>query len=77
MMTMLDHHRLVGVAVPPAVVPTMVAMLAEFGTRAIALVMAALDYDGLGAGNRRSRDGDSAKRCENISKLLHVSSFLN
>ena len=30
-MTILDHHHPVGVAMPPAVVPTMVAMLAEFG----------------------------------------------
>src|SRR5690349_12514839 len=71
MPTLHDHHP-VGVAIPPAAMPSMIAMLAKFGARAIAMMIAALDHDGLGTCNRRRRDGDRAKSCENVSKLLHV-----
>jgi len=40
--------------------------------RAEAMVAAALHHDGLGAGDRRRRDGDRAKGCNNVSKFLHV-----
>jgi hypothetical protein len=75
MMSMLDNHHSVGVAVPPTVVPTMVTMLAEFGACAVAMMVTALDHHGLGTGNRRDRDGDRTKRRKNISKLLHVVLF--
>ena len=64
-MTMLDDHHSVGVAMAPAFVPAVIAMLtpavitmlAEFGARAEMVMVAALDHDGFGAGNRRRRDG--------------------
>ena len=71
MPTLHDYHP-VGVVIPPAAMPSMIAMLAEIGARTKAIVMAALDDDGLGICNRRRRDGDRAKSCENVSKLLHV-----
>src|SRR6267143_5246312 len=62
--TMLDDHHSVRVAMaPPAFMPAVIAMFAELGTRAVAGMMtAALDHDGLGAGNRRCRNRDRAKR---------------
>jgi hypothetical protein len=57
----------------PAFVPAEVPMLAELGTGAeTVMVAAALDYRGLSAGNRRRSDGDRAKGCDNVSKLLHA-----
>ena len=71
-MTLLDDHDL-PVVMAPAFVAAEVAMLAEFGTGAeTVMVAAALDYRGFSAGNRRRRDGDRAKGCNNVSKLLHV-----
>jgi hypothetical protein len=59
--TMLDDHHSVGVAT--AFTPAVIAMFAELGTRAVTVMMtAALDHDGLGAGNRRCRNSDRAKR---------------
>ena len=78
-MTLIDDHHPVGVMMAPAPVPATVTMLAELGARpevkAIAKVMtiAALDHDGLGACNRRCRDGNRAKGRKNVSKLLHCS----
>src|SRR6266700_6666061 len=74
MMTMLDDHHSVRVAmVPPALMPAAVAMFAELGMRAVAVVVAAaLDHDGLGVGNRRCRNRDGAKRRDDQSKLLHA-----
>src|SRR6195256_1775773 len=64
MMTMLDDHHSVSVAMaPPAFMPAVIAMFAELGMRAVAVVItAALDHDGLGVGNRGCRNRDRAKR---------------
>src|SRR6266568_3376061 len=74
MMTMLDDHHPVRVAMaPPALMPAVIAMFAELGMRAVAVVVAAaLDHDGLGVGNRRCRNRDRAKRRDDQSKLLHA-----
>jgi len=63
-MAMLDDHNPVMVVMMPA----MIAM--HFGTR-VEPVMIMSDHDFLGACNRRCGDGDRAKRCDNVSKLLH------
>src|SRR6266576_1517863 len=62
--TMLDDHHPVRVAMaPPAFMPAAIAMFAELGMRAVAvMITAALDHDGLGVGNRRCRNRDGAKR---------------
>jgi hypothetical protein len=57
---------------PPALVPTAIAMLAVFGMGAIPVMATALDDDGLGTGYCRRRDRDSTEGCDDISKLLHV-----
>ena len=71
---MLDDNDTSVVAMTaPAFVPAVVAMFAEFGARAeVMMIAAAPDHDVLSTGNRRCRDGDRAKGCNNISKLLHV-----
>src|SRR5260370_27005715 len=56
-MALLDDHHLVGVLMAPASVQAEVSMLAELGARAQSMMLAALDHDGLGAFNRRRRDG--------------------
>src|SRR5712691_9414980 len=72
--TMLDDHHPVSVAMaPPAFMPAVIAMFAELGMRAVAvMITAALDHDGLGVGNRRCRNRDRAKRRDDQSKLLHA-----
>src|SRR6266436_1930267 len=73
LVAMFDDHNPVAVAMmPPTLVPAAIAMLAKFGTRAVPVMAAALDHDGLGAGNRRRRDRDRTECCDDISKLLHV-----
>src|ERR1700736_660524 len=68
---MLDDHHPV-VMVPVAFVPAAVAMFAHFGTRAVVvMIAAAFDHDGFRACNRRPRNGDRAKGCNDVSKLLH------
>src|SRR5712671_8073133 len=70
MIALLDHHHPVAVTMAPSAMPAMVAV--HLGTRAVAIMMAtALDDDGLGAGNRRRRNHDRAKGCDDKSKLLH------
>jgi hypothetical protein len=71
--TVLDDHHSVGVAMTPAFVPAVIAMFAELGACAIALMMVAVpDHDGFSAGDRRCCDSNRAKRCNNVSKLLHT-----
>src|SRR5258708_6866325 len=41
------------------------------GAGAVVMVAATLDDRGFSTGNRRRRDGDRAKGCNNVSKLLH------
>src|SRR5216683_2359959 len=62
--TMLDDHHSVRVAMaPPAFMPAVIAMFAELGTRAVAVMKtAAVAHDGLGGRNRRGRNRDGAKR---------------
>src|SRR6266700_4900760 len=62
--TMLDDHHPVRVAtMAPAIMQAAVAMFAELGMRAVAvMITAALDHDGLGVGNRGCRNRDRAKR---------------
>jgi hypothetical protein len=76
MMTMLDDHDpSVMVAMAPAFVPAAIAMVAEFGTRAeMMMVAAALDHDVLGTCNRGRRNSDRTKGSDNVSKLLHIRS---
>jgi hypothetical protein len=47
-------------------------MVAELGTRAEMAMVAAFDHNGFSACNRRRCDGDRAKGCKNVAKLLHV-----
>jgi hypothetical protein len=67
----LDDHYLVVMAVP-----AVVAMSAEFGARAVAMVIAVSDHNGLGAGDRRRRNSDHPKGGNDVSKLLHVVSSI-
>jgi hypothetical protein len=72
-MTMtLDDHHLVGVAMAPPFVPAAVAMFAEFGAGAEAVMVAAFDNDCLSTCNRWCRDGNRAERGNNVSKLPHI-----
>lgn len=68
---MFDDHHSFGVAMAPAFVPAVIAMFAEFGPCAEVPMVAVPDYDILGTGNRRRRDGDHTKRRNQVSKLLH------
>ena len=63
-MAMPNDHKPVMVVMTPA----MIAM--HFGTR-VEPVMIVSDHDFLGTCNRWRGDGDRAKRCDNVSKLLH------
>src|SRR5262245_14367193 len=69
---LLDHDDAVTMVVTPAAMPATVVVV-HLGARTIPAVMmaAALDDDGLGAGDRRYRDSHRTERCEHISKLLH------
>src|SRR6202011_2543917 len=67
---LLDHDAVV-IPVTPALMPAAIAMLAEFRARAIPVVAAALDHDGLGAGNGGRRNRDRTERRDDITKLLH------
>src|SRR6266700_4128080 len=77
LVAMFDDHDPVAM-MPPTLMPATVAMLAEvamlavFGTGAVAVMVAMLDHDGLGAGNRRRRNRHRTERGDDISKLLHV-----
>src|SRR5487761_2079089 len=75
-MAMSDHHHPV-VMVPASIVaPAMIAVPAviamHFAAHAGMVSVAMPDHDGLGTGNRRCRDGDQAKRRDNVSELLHL-----
>jgi hypothetical protein len=69
---MLDHDYLVVVAPAMIAMPTVIAMLTEFGARVHMVAVAMLDHNGLSTRNRRRRNGNRAKRGDNVSKLLHV-----
>ena len=47
---MLDDRHPVRM-MPPTLVPAVIAMLTEFGTGAVAVMVAMLDHDGVRAGN--------------------------
>src|SRR5205807_10306192 len=70
----LDDYHLVGVTMmAPALMPAAITMLAELGACAVAMMLTTtLDHVGLCARNRRRRDGDRAKRCNDVTKLFHV-----
>src|SRR5487761_2257474 len=69
-MAMSDHHHPV-VMVPASIVaPAVIAM--QVAAHAGMVSVAMPDHDGLGTGNRRCRDGDQAKRRDNVSELLHL-----
>src|SRR5437868_13524914 len=65
----LDNHDLVAMTMVPSAMVAAVVVLSEFGTRAIAMVIAVvaatLDHNGLGARNRRRRDDDRTKCRDN------------
>jgi Aldo/keto reductase family len=67
---MPDDHHPVGMAMTHAFVPAVIAMLAEFGARAVVMT-AVPDHDGFGAGDRGCCDGDRAQGGNDVSKLLH------
>src|SRR5436190_24108838 len=62
---LLDDHDPVVMTMAPSAMVAAVAVPSEFGTRAIAVVMAVvaatLDHNRLGARNRRRRDDDRTK----------------
>jgi hypothetical protein len=72
---LLDNYGSFAVTMPPAAMPTAIAMAAPFGAGAVAMVMAmitaTLDHDRLGACDRRRRDDERTKCSDNKSKLLH------
>src|SRR5512140_1716637 len=70
-MAVLDDHDPVGMAMAPAFVPAVIAMFAEFGAGAVVMV-AVPDHEGFGACNRRRGNGDRAKGCNDVTRLLHV-----
>src|SRR5881628_1904567 len=70
-MTLHNHHP-VGVVMAPTFVPASVPMFAEFGARAEAIMVAALDHDGLSTCNRWCRDSNRAESGNNVSKLSHI-----
>ena len=51
-------------------VPAMIAM--HFGAAPKRWMVAVPDHDGFGTCDRRRRDGDGAKRGNDVSKLLHA-----
>src|ERR1700759_3601168 len=69
---LLDHDAVV-IPVTPALMPAIVTVHADFRAGAVPVVMiaAALDHDGLGAGNAGRRNRDRTKRRDDITKLLH------
>src|SRR3954454_4428713 len=69
--TALDDHDLV--AMVPAAMPAMVAMLAEFGAGAVraVMMMTALDHHSLRACQRRHRNRERAHSGNDITKLPH------
>jgi hypothetical protein len=56
---------------PVMMVPAVIAMFAKLGMCPEVTMAAFPDHDGLGAGNRRSRDRNRAQCCNNVTKLLH------
>lgn len=67
-MAVPDHDD--AVVMVPAAMPAMVAMLAHFGTGAVA-VMTVLDHDGLGTCQGRRRNRERTESGNDITKLLH------
>jgi hypothetical protein len=61
---MFDDHD-------PVVMVTMPAVIAMHFGACIEAVMIVPDHNVLGTCNRRRGDGDHAKRCNNVSKILH------
>jgi hypothetical protein len=55
--SLLDNHLLIGAVMPPAFVPAVIAMHAEFGARA-EMMIAMFDHHRFGACNGRRGDGD-------------------
>src|SRR6476646_5512483 len=77
-MTLLDDHDLLGVAMAPASVPAAVPVFAELGASTgmmiAVMIAAAFDHDGLSTCYRRRCNDDRAEGRKNVSKLLHVRS---
>src|SRR5258706_12991861 len=71
--TVLDDHHSVGVAMTPAFVPAVIAMLPELGACAIAvMIVAGPDHQGFSTGDLRCCHSKPGKRCNNRSKPLHT-----
>src|SRR5271167_1478757 len=66
-LAMLDDHHLVVMAPAMIAVPTVITM-----PPVMPAMVTMLDHDGLSTGNRRRRDGNRAKRSDNVSELSHV-----
>ena len=64
MVAVPDNHDPVMMVMTPAVI------VMHFGTR-VEMVTIMSDHDVFSACDRRRRDGDRAKRGNNVSKLLH------